>query len=162
MTSEADPRVKDVTVEQMLTMTDGLESVGAHYDEWLRSADWVEAAIDCRMLSDPGTKFIYNTGIAHVMGGIISKTAGVSLKDFAVDNLFNPPGITNFQWQTDTSGRNGGGHLLYLTPGDTAKFGYLYLMKSKWNGTQVLPGEWIEETYTERSDPGDGRLRENS
>ena len=157
MTSEADARVKDITIRQILSMTDGLESVGTHLDAWEHSSDWVKAAIDCRMLNDPGTKFIYNTGMAHIMGAIVSKTTGMSLRDFAVNNLFNPLGITNFQWQTDTSGRNGGGHLLYLTSRDMAKFGYLYLMNGKWNGVQVLPSEWIKETYTEKSDPGDGR-----
>lgn len=157
MTSDADPRVKDITLEQMLTMTDGLESVGVNMNGWTSSADWFKFAIDMRMLSDPGTKFIYNTGVAHVMGGIVSKATNKSLKDFADENLFGLLGITNYRWYTDTSGHFGGGHLLYLTSRDMAKFGYLYLMNGKWNGKQVAPTEWVKETFVSRSDPGEGR-----
>jgi CubicO group peptidase (beta-lactamase class C family) len=152
-----DPRVRDITIEHILTMTDGLESVGANFDAWLKSDDWVREALKFRMLSDPGTKFIYNTGIAHVMGGIIAKTSGTSLKDFADKNLFGPLGIHNYIWQTDTSGRYSGGHLLYMTPRDMVKIGYLYLMNGKWNGTQILPEQWIKESFTEKADSGDGK-----
>jgi len=152
-----DPRVKDITIEQMLTMTDGLESVGANFDAWLQSDDWILEALKCRMLSDPGKKFIYNTGIAHVVGGIVAKTSGTSLKDFADNNLFIPLDIKNYIWLTDTSGRYSGGHLLYMTPRDMAKIGYLYLMDGKWNGTQIVPKEWIKESFTERADSGDGK-----
>ena len=35
---------------------------------------------------------------------------------------------------------------LYLTPRDLAKYGYLYLNKGNWNGSQVVSEQWVEES----------------
>jgi CubicO group peptidase (beta-lactamase class C family) len=154
---EIDPRVGNITIEHMLTMTCGLEASDSYFYAWTQSDDWVGEALKFRMVSDPGTMFIYNTGVAHVIGDIVAKSSGTSLRDFADEHLFGPLGIHNYLWQTDTSGRYGGGHLLYMMPRDMAKIGYLYLMNGKWDGTQILPEEWIRESFTARAESGDGK-----
>jgi CubicO group peptidase (beta-lactamase class C family) len=74
---------------------------------------------------------------------VITKASGMSTKDFAGRYLFGPLGITNYRWDTDPKGFYGGGHLLYLTPRDMAKFGQLYLQHGMWNGVQVVPEKWV-------------------
>ena len=39
-----------------------------------------------------------------------------------------------------------GGAALYLTPRELARFDLLYLHNGVWDGRQVVPSEWIEES----------------
>lgn len=156
-TKESDPRKKEITIRNMLTMTGGLESCDKDIMSWIQSKDWFEQAINKPMLNDPGQKFEYNTGLTHLLSGVIARAVNMSAKEFADKYLFGPMGITNYQWYTDPMGYNGGGHLLCLTPRDMAKFGYLYLMDGKYGGEQIIPKEWVKESTSIHSDPGDGR-----
>jgi CubicO group peptidase (beta-lactamase class C family) len=44
-----------------------------------------------------------------------------------------------------------------LSARDMARFGYLFLRGGMWNGTQVIPREWIAETTRSYSDAGNGQ-----
>jgi CubicO group peptidase (beta-lactamase class C family) len=152
-----DPKKKEITIKNLLTMTGGLEPVDNNYGAWFHSGDWFEYVINRPLTSNPGEKFTYNTGLTHVLGGVIAGSAKMSIKKFADRYLFSHLGITNYRWDTDPKGNYGGGHLLYLTPRDMAKFGYLYLKGGKWGEKQVVPEEWVKESTRVQADPGDGR-----
>jgi CubicO group peptidase (beta-lactamase class C family) len=152
-----DSKKKEITIKQMLTMTAGLEPTDNTFYAWEHSNDWFEYALNRPLISNPGKKFAYNTGLTHLLGGVISRMAQMSNKDFAVKYLFGPLGITHYKWETDPKGNYGGGHLLYLTPRDMAKLGYLYLKGGKWQEKQVVPEEWVKESTSVQADPGDGR-----
>ncbi len=152
-----EPKKKEITIKNLLTMTGGLESVDNNYNAWFHSDDWFEYVINRPLASNPGEKFTYNTGLTHLLGGVIAKSAKMSIKKFADKYLFSHLGITNYRWDTDPKGNYGGGHLLFLTPRDMAKFGYLYLKGGKWGEKQVVPEEWVKESTRVHADPGDGR-----
>ena len=40
---------------------------------------------------------------------------------------------------------------IYLCPRDMAKFGLMYLDHGKWNGKQVVPAEWVKESFEKHS-----------
>jgi hypothetical protein len=68
----------------------------------------------------------------------------MTLRDYAEQELFRPLGITDFTWDSDPSGITNGTTNLALRPRDMAKFGYLYLQHGRWNGTQLLPVDWVQ------------------
>jgi CubicO group peptidase (beta-lactamase class C family) len=75
-------------------------------------------------------------------------------RTYANTYLFEPLGIPNVpeeDWNTDPEGVSDGIAGLYLTPRDLAKYGYLYLKKGNWNGQQVLPAQWVEESTGEQA-----------
>jgi len=43
-----------------------------------------------------------------------------------------------------------------MTARDLARFGYLYLRRGSWNGTQVVPADWVEESTRSYSDTNEG------
>ena len=141
-----DARKKDITIKNVLTMTGGLDSIDNAYGNYFSSSDWLEQTLKKPLIDEPGTKFVYNTGLTQFLSGIITKTSGMDTKEYAEKYLFSEIGINAENWLHDSKGYYGGGTGLYLTPRDMAKFGYLYLNNGKWNGKQIIPENWVSES----------------
>jgi CubicO group peptidase (beta-lactamase class C family) len=95
-----DPRLRGVTVRQLLTMTGGLpgdvESAGG--DERLsrrlfRSRDWVGHILGRPLATTPGTTFAYSNASSHLLSAIVADASGQSTLAFARAKLFKPLGI---------------------------------------------------------------------
>ncbi|MCG8306580.1 MAG: beta-lactamase family protein [Cytophagales bacterium] len=133
-----------ITVEQLLTMTAGFE-VGDHL--WDGAKDLYENALTRKMALAPGEAFQYDGGCSNMLGKIIHCRSGVKADEFAEQALFEPLNITDYYWQKDHEGKfpvmDGG---LALTARDMLKIGILVKNKGKWNGKQVIPESWIEES----------------
>ena len=152
-----DPRKRSITLENLLTMTSGVawwEYVAFDSRNTLmqmeRSSDWVQFFLDRPMVEDPGTRWNYNTGGAHVLSAIVQKQSGKTLSDFAAENLFTPIGITSVNWPADPQGVSFGGRGISMTARDMARFGYLYAREGMWDGRQVIPAEWVRESTKKR------------
>ena len=141
-----DPRKEAMTLEQLLTMTSGLdwEEGTPTYTAMYWSGDWVGYVLDSPMETEPGDQFVYCSGCSHVLSAIVQETTGVNTLEYAQSRLFEPLGITDMYWESDSSGIPIGGWGLELTPRDMAKFGYLYLNDGVWDGQQIVPAEWVE------------------
>jgi hypothetical protein len=95
------------------------------------------------ILARPGTTFYYDSGLPHLLSAILQKATGMTLQEYAQQKLFDPLGISDVSWAADPQGVTLGSTGLMLRAPDLAKLGYLYLQHGRWNGTQVLPEEWI-------------------
>jgi CubicO group peptidase (beta-lactamase class C family) len=138
-----DARKNEITINDTLTMSGGLESIDNNYNGYFSSGDWLDYTIKKPLTDKPGEKFVYNTGLPHFLSGIITKKSKMSTLSFANEFLFSKIGISIKKWDMDQTGYYGGGSGLYLTPVDMAKFGYLYLKNGLWDGQQIIPAEWI-------------------
>ncbi|MHA2426490.1 MAG: serine hydrolase domain-containing protein [Candidatus Hermodarchaeia archaeon] len=157
-----DDRKQRMTVRHLLNMQAGLQ-----WNEWtfpysdmrndLRqmvfSPDCIQFVLDRLMTNEPGTLWIYNTGASHLLAGIIHETTGQIPLAFAFDHLFGPLGITRAFWTLDRNGLNYGGSELHLRPRDMAKFGLLYLNDGEWDGTQIVPAEWVDQSQLSEAQP---------
>ena len=150
--------LEDVTVEQLLTMTSGVEldesshpycDTGNSQYHQVRSSDWVKHFLELPVRDEPGSRWVYSTGGVHVLSAIIKARTGLHANQFAEKYLFEPLGITGYSWNTDpkgyscTGGTRGG---LKLRTRDIAKFGMLYMREGTWNGKQVISKEWVRES----------------
>jgi uncharacterized protein (TIGR03437 family) len=142
-----DARKRDITLRHMITMTAGLQwdEVGTG-PSWVASKDWYKFIIDLPMAAKPGDSFDYNTGLSHLLAGVLSRASGQSALAFGTWNLFQPLGITNFHWDTDPRGNYVGGFHMYFTSRDLAKFGYLALRKGFWKDRQLVSRTWIDDS----------------
>jgi CubicO group peptidase (beta-lactamase class C family) len=178
---DADPRFAGVTVQQLLTMTSGLEgdeeSLGGdpRVDEaTLKSSDWVRHILSRRLEAEPGTHFAYSDDGAHLLSAIVANVSGQSTLAFARAKLFNPLGIrtdgafepvlsdhieaatveayrrASVAWPVDPQGYHDGAGSLRLPARDMAKFGYLYLNGGRWNGNQLIPGDYVAAATSAR------------
>jgi hypothetical protein len=90
----------------------------------------------------------------HLLSAVLQQATGMDARTYANTYLFQPLGIPEVEvqdWGADPQGVTNGVAGLYLTPRDLAKFGYLYLNKGNWNGRQVVPEKWVEESTREQA-----------
>jgi CubicO group peptidase (beta-lactamase class C family) len=141
-----DPRRKDITIEHLLTMSAGYNT-NTMPDLYGKDAgfDTIRHILTYNsVLVPPGTSFYYDSGLPHLLSAVVQKNTGMTLQSYAEQELFQPLGITDFTWDSDPRGISIGATGLTLRPRDMAKFGYLFLHHGEWNGTQLLPAEWVE------------------
>jgi len=144
-----DPAKSTVTLRQLLTMTSGLQwSESRDPDTVFDTTDWVRAWWSFPMAQRSGAGFNYNTGMTHTMSAILTIQSGMSTCEFATRYLFEPLGITVEHWSQDPLGVFMGGSHLFITSREMAKFGLLYLHQGQWQGEQIVPRNWVEESLT--------------
>lgn len=139
-----------ITLGDVLMMATGWDCRDSYLYDWeglrelRRSDDWVQHALDLPMSEAPGTDFEYCNEASFILSAIITETTGLSAYEFAQEHLFGPLGFSEAMWPTNPDGINIGWGELRITPHDMAKFGYLYLHQGEWDGTQIVPAEWVE------------------
>jgi CubicO group peptidase (beta-lactamase class C family) len=96
----ADPRLRAVTLRQLLTMTGGLpgDDPSTGGDERLsvrlfRSHDWLGHILGRPLAAKPGTTFAYSNASSHLLSAIIADTTGQPTLAFARAELLGPLGI---------------------------------------------------------------------
>jgi len=153
----SDPNIDDglkeaITIKDILTMTTGIkwDEVSMPYTDTSSSCakmeaseNWVQYVLNQPMIFKPGEKWEYNSGATMLLSHIITEATGQDLAKYLEKNLFNILGIKDYFWKHTPTGLTDAEGGLYLTPKDLAKFGYLYLNNGKWDGTQVLPRNWV-------------------
>jgi CubicO group peptidase (beta-lactamase class C family) len=117
------------------------------------SSDWVQFVLDKPMVADPGTTYYYHSGASHLLSAIIERKTGLNTEVFAKQYLFNPLGITDYLWFNDSMNISMGSFGLWLQPFDMTKIGYLFLNNGNWNGSQVVPSAWVEDSTQDYSYP---------
>ncbi|MFD0588070.1 serine hydrolase domain-containing protein [Paenibacillus sp. GCM10027627] len=154
ITEETDPAVRDITIRHLLTMTSGIPYQYTKYNEWISVANPIERAFGLGTVSSPGERFTYNDPATHILSGILTAATGMQASDFADRYLFQPLQISSYDWPTDPQGNNIGAAELTLTSRDMLKFGQLYLNRGEWEGKQVVPASWVDESVSAKTDGG--------
>jgi CubicO group peptidase (beta-lactamase class C family) len=144
---EADPRIRAITLRDLLTMTAGYRETSIYSTD-----DWVRTLLNRPLASDPGTTFAYDDGSAHLVSAILTKATGVSAATLAQTELFTPLGIHAGRWSSDGQGRSLGSTGLFLRSRDLLKLGRLYLQHGRWSGRQIVPASWVRESTTMRAE----------
>jgi CubicO group peptidase (beta-lactamase class C family) len=144
-----------ITIFNLLTMSSGLEwdedtapyrSAGNSHTKMSQSPEQVKYVLQRPLVSEPGTRFTYNSGGVVVLGKIIENSIDMELDTFATRFLFRPLGINKHKWYIYPSGIYLTSGDLQLTSRDMAKFGLLYLNRGKWKGQQIISEDWIEQS----------------
>ncbi|WP_207477117.1 serine hydrolase domain-containing protein [Arenibaculum pallidiluteum] len=148
----ADPRVRDITLAQLLTMQAGLERTsGPNYGRWVESRNWVAFALSRPFVAEPGGGMLYSTGSYHVLGAVLAQAAGRSLLALARDWLGDPLGIEFRPWTRDPQGFYLGGNNMVLSPEDLFRFGEMWRNGGLRDGRRVLSAAWIEASWMPRT-----------
>ena len=148
----ADPRVADITLEQLVTMQAGLERTsGANYGGWVSSGNWVANALARPFVAEPGSRMLYSTGSFHVLGAVLSEVSGQSLLALARTRLGRPLGIDIPAWTRDPQGRYLGGNEMALTLDGMVRFGEMYRQGGRFGGAQILSQDWVEQSFVTRT-----------
>ncbi len=142
-----DENWQKITIWHLLTHTSGVDwSDTQYWDAWRGSENWVDFALSRPVTSEPGTVFNYSTQGSHLLSAIIQEATGMTAYEFAREHLFGPVGMDSAQCSADPQGISDGGNGFAMNVYDMAKFGYLYLHDGMWEGEQIVPAEWVEES----------------
>ena len=162
--TENNPKLKDVRVQNLLTMTSGLKTRDNHLSNYAgvfalrNSKNWVDYIFSLGTEKKQGEHYNYSNGGSHILAAILTKTTKVPVEKYAERHLFSYLGIKNYKWEKDPQGINHGYSNLHLSARDMAKFGLLYLNKGKWDEKQIISSSWIEKSLKTHSYPNKGRF----
>ena len=95
----------------------------------------------------PGTYNHYVSINTHVLGMLLVKKTGKTISQYFKEKLWDPIGAEHdAYWLIDDQGMEmvlGG---LNATLRDYGKIGSLFLHGGNWNGKQLVPADWVEES----------------
>ncbi|MCF2943278.1 beta-lactamase family protein [Paenibacillus tarimensis] len=158
---------QNITIRHLLTM-----SAPYPFDDWQEpldkmcmQIDWVKYILDLLGHGGKIGAFKYSTASTHLLSAILTRSTGLSAREFANEQLFKPIGMKEIPdygmesfgfddlfghkvkgWVEDPNRISTGGWGLTLTARDMARFGLLYLNRGRWDNKQVISGTWIDES----------------
>ncbi|MEP5766035.1 MAG: serine hydrolase [Halieaceae bacterium] len=96
---------------------------------------------------EPGSAFDYNSANADLLGWIVARVSGMSLQDYLQQTIWSKLGaehdafmnVDRAYMPVATGGMNS-------TLRDAARFGMMVRDKGRFNGQQVVPAVWLEQT----------------
>ena len=142
--------LKAMRVRDLLRMSTG------HQTEPPRTPaqPWTRSFLAHPVPNKPGTHFLYNTSGTYMLSAIVQKATGATVLDYLKPRLFDPLGIEGPTWEASPQGISAGGFGLSIRTEDIARFGQLYLRKGKWEGTQIVPAEWVHAATARQTSNG--------
>ncbi len=155
-----DPRKEQITIQHLLQMRSGYpfeESDPALWEAFLKGGTATTAGrllrliVEFPLTSDPGTEFQYSNLTSHLLGVIVLRACDTDLKSYGQEYLFSPLGAE----VGDLWGQDRDGYYFpnfFFTARDAAKFGLLYLNEGEYEGSQVLPADWVRESLQSYSE----------
>ena len=146
-----------VPIKHILQMSSGIDFSEVYDDPnsdikamlvWLARggsiADYA-ASLDSQRKS--GEAFNYASIDTNVLGMLIEETTGKSPANYLEEKIWHQLGMeSGATWATDNHGNTLSFGYLNVTARDFAKFGRLYLNEGNWNGRQIVPAQWVEES----------------
>lgn len=161
--ADADPRRAAMTLHDLLTMTAGIawdEESYPYTDPHNTCAvmeasdDWTGYVLSLPMAAEPGSTYVYNSGVTVLLDHILFRATGEHALAYAEQRLFAPLGINEYYWKQTPAGETDTEGGLYLTARDLAKIGYLYARDGIWEGRRILPEGWVAQATADLVDSG--------
>lgn len=146
-----DPRGA-ITIEQLLTMSSGLDQGGFSTNplsrgmRWLNTGHSLEALLDMPLLKPPGTLYEYRDINTELLGVILARAWGQRYSAILRDKLWLPMGGERARVYTDSPGGRAFTSCCLGAPAmDWARIGLVLLGKGEVNGRRIVSASWIEQ-----------------
>jgi CubicO group peptidase (beta-lactamase class C family) len=133
-----------ITIRHLVTMTSGLEwSVFSDYVSMVTfSQDHSEFALEKELSVEPGSEWTYDNGAVQVLEVVFRGATGGTIEQYAEAHLWSKIGM-EATWAHDPSDNPTTYANVLATCRDHARFGNLYLHGGEWDGTQVVPADYV-------------------
>lgn len=152
------PPASALTLEHLLDMSSGLvwDEGSLPNDEtrlyW--KSDVPRFVLARPTAAAPGTVFNYNSGGFALAADLLTRETGSTLPDLVRTTLFEPLGISDWEWALDTRDRPLAFTGLRMRPRDLVKIGRLMLNHGVWNGRPIVPAAWVSASLRPRCATG--------
>lgn len=140
-----------ITLEQLLRMTAGYGfddngGVSPSARLWFLEPDAAAAAAAQDLDTAPGAAWGYSSRSYLLAARVAADAVGggpAGYDAFARRELFEPLGMEGALLEFDNAGTPMGGHAMFATARDWARFGQLYLNDGVVGGRRILPEGWV-------------------
>lgn len=145
-----DPR-RQITIENLLHMSSGLESEGsATGTAYWGGVDTSKEIVKTKLEAEPGSRWKYSNYdtlllMLSIKNVLDNNEAYLTLPRRA---LLNKIGMRHTFPEIDPYGNYILSSQVYTTPRDLARLGLLYLHDGVWNGERILPEGWVRYSAT--------------
>jgi CubicO group peptidase (beta-lactamase class C family) len=148
-----------ITIKHLLTMSSGLswdESYSTLFSlttQGYYGNDLPKLVLNQRVVKEPGKLFEYRSGDTQLLSLIIEKATGKTLADYASEKIWSKIGAEHDAlWCLDRKDGVEKAFCCFNTNArDFARFGQLVLNGGRWNGEQIVPEEYLNESLTPAS-----------
>lgn len=160
---------EDVTVRQLLTMTSGVkwneDYTDVNSDVARMYAQPPDPGFDMTVSyvrklpreAPPGTKWVYKTSEANLIGVLVADATGKRLADYLSEKVWRPYGMErDAEWMIDDVGDEQGGCCLAMTLRDYGRFGQFILDGARDAGQPIVPENWLAEATRTQVSTGPG------
>ncbi|MHC4180452.1 MAG: serine hydrolase domain-containing protein [Planctomycetota bacterium] len=166
----SDPRKAEITVKQLLNHTSGItpEATGArNRGPWNHVLGHDGDPLTARLAFDPGAKCGYSTFALYHASLVCENVTGKPYDQFAIEALFKPIGIEHWWFQQFESGGNDGdakygrhpSHAMGMPARDLARIAYCMLCGGRWQGRQIVPRWFVQQTIAPTHNVKEPELR---
>lgn len=154
------PERMKIRLRDLLSMTSGLrwdERTYPYTDarnseiQMDRAADRYRYILSQPIDAAPGERFTYSGGDVALIAAVIARATGERIDVYAKRKLFHPLGIDRFEWLKDAKGVPIAASGLRLSARDMAKLGQMMLQQGRWEGRQIAPAAWVDESTSQHA-----------
>lgn len=147
----ADPRLLEITLENLLTMTSGFHRaylMGADRRAGIGFPDYMEYMMTRPILRNPGEEFCYSTADSILAGRMIEQATGQRLGEYLYRHVFSRLDQGWPQWENDPQGHPIGGGSMFMRLTEMMKLGQVFLADGKWKHERIINSEWVKAATT--------------
>lgn len=141
----ADPRKRNVTVRQLLSLTSGLKTGG----ERGRVPTYADA-VAAPLVDDPGARFTYGAVPFQVFGELMRRKLaprGDGPLDYLRRRVLDPIGLSVGSWRRGVDGNPQLPSGAALTAREWAKLGELVRLGGRWNGVEIVDPKALDACF---------------
>lgn len=143
---------EDITLEMLLNMCSGLDCDGfMKVPNIYFSSDLRNLVNDYYICKKPGMEYSYQNINTLLLCMAIERAVDVDLVAFFEKEFWQKAGMSHdATWSVDSKTNNQvkGFCGINAAPIDLARFGCIYLYDGFYNGNQIVPKEWVKESFT--------------
>lgn len=150
------PLKENITLKSLLTMSsvfdadDNDDNSPGYEENMYPTPNWVQFTLGLKVDSTKiaGKQWNYFTAGVVVLGDVLNKSVPGGFEKYADGKLFKPLGIKKYQWQYTPQNIPSTAGGLQMRSLDYARFGQLYKNGGLWKGKQLIPENWIKQSFT--------------
>jgi CubicO group peptidase (beta-lactamase class C family)/AcrR family transcriptional regulator len=154
------PAFRGITVRHLVAMQSGFAYSRTNGRLWhdFRSSDAhfyyttnIRSSLAGQRREDPpGARWAYKDSDTQLLAWVLERATGKTLAAQLEESVWRRIGTEHdASWDLDHgNGSENAASGLNATARDLARFGRLYLNDGKWNGTQILPHDWVVSSRT--------------
>lgn len=155
----AQPGSEKITVEHLLQMSSGhmFEDF-----ELYRTMELAELFFSTPMKAEAGSSFYYENLCTYMLGRVVEKVSGLTMREYLMPRLFDKLEIWNPQWGSCPQGHTFCASGLYLTTEELSRLGIMLLQNGVYKDEEIVSADYVHRMHTKWVDTSANDDTENN